>query len=146
MFRNADLYSTNHPSFPSTIKNFHKLMKKFILFFLIIASISIPLIFSNSILVTRAEQTVNLANVSPVSTTLSVSVIIGNSIKVLLGIVGSIALIMFIYGGMYMLTSHGNPEMVKKGKEVLIWAIIGLIVIFGSYIFVNFILTGIVGK
>jgi hypothetical protein len=121
-------------------------MKKFILFFLTISSISVFLIFLCSILVANADQTVNLEEVSPVSTSLTVPQIIGNVIRALLGITGSIAFIMFIYGGMYMLTSHGNPEMVKKGKEVLIWAIIGLIVIFGSYVFVNFILTGILGK
>ena len=108
----------------------------------------LSIILSNSIFAADTGQgggTVNLGEISPVSTTLSVSTVIGNTIKVLLGIVGSIAFIMFIYGGMYMLTSHGNPEMVKKGKEVLIWAIIGLIVIFGSYVLVNFIVTGIVG-
>ncbi|MDD5340931.1 MAG: pilin [Patescibacteria group bacterium] len=91
------------------------------------------------------SQSIDISDISPVSTNLTVPQVIGNTVKVLLGIVGSIAFIMFIYGGMYMLTSHGNPDMVKKGKDVLTWAIIGLIVIFGSYVFVSFIVSGITG-
>lgn len=92
------------------------------------------------------QSQVSLGDISPIKVdpgAAGVQVLIGRVIKAVLAIVGSIAFIMFIYGGMFMLTSHGNPDMVKKGKDVLIWSVIGLLVIFGSYIFVNYIITGI---
>jgi len=66
---------------------------------------------------------------------------IGVVIKAVMGIVGSIALAMFIYGGLLWLTSGGNPDRIKKGKDILMWAIIGLVVIFVSYNLVSLIIT-----
>jgi hypothetical protein len=68
------------------------------------------------------------------------AVIIGNVIKVTLGLVGSLALIIFIYGGLIWMTSAGNKDRVTQGRNTLIWASLGLIVIFSSYTVINFIL------
>lgn len=65
--------------------------------------------------------------------------IIANVIQVFLGILGSIALIMFIYAGLSLMISGGNPEKVKKAQKTLVWAVIGLILIFGSYGILNFV-------
>ncbi|MBU1146375.1 pilin [Patescibacteria group bacterium] len=69
--------------------------------------------------------------------------LIGNIIKSILMVVGALALAMFVYGGFTWLTSAGSPEKVKKGKDILIWAVIGLIVIFTSYTAVDFVLTAL---
>jgi len=93
-------------------------------------------------------QQVDLKEISPIKyepTTAGVQLLLGSIIKVVLGVIGSIAFIMFIYGGMFMLTSRGNPDMITRGKNILIWSVIGLLVIFGSYVFVSFILTAIQG-
>src|SRR3989344_4119893 len=66
--------------------------------------------------------------------------LIGRVINGVLGVVGSLALIMFIYGGLLWMTSGGNDEKVKQGKDVLIWATLGLFIIFASYALVNFII------
>ena len=39
----------------------------------------------------------------------------GNVIKALLGLSGSIALLMFVWGGMQWLISVGNPERIQIG-------------------------------
>jgi len=72
--------------------------------------------------------------------------LIGRIIKAVLGIVGSIALLMFIYGGFLWLTSGGSPEKIKKGKDVLVWAVIGLAIIFLSYTLVGFVINALTGK
>lgn len=59
--------------------------------------------------------------------------LISNIIKTILGVTGSIALLMFVWGGFMWLTSAGNSERVQKGKNVFIWAAAGLLVIFSSY-------------
>jgi hypothetical protein len=66
--------------------------------------------------------------------------IIGNVIKSALGITGSIALLMIIWGGFLWLTSMGNSERVEKGKNVLIWATLGLVLIFGAYAITSYII------
>ncbi|MFA5413569.1 MAG: pilin [Patescibacteria group bacterium] len=67
--------------------------------------------------------------------------LIGRIIKAVLGIVGALALAMFVFGGFTWLTSGGSPDKIKKGKDILMWAVIGLVVIFTSYTLVDFILT-----
>lgn len=69
----------------------------------------------------------------------SVPELIGIIIKAVLGIVGSIALLMFIYGGFMWLTSGGNDEKIKEGRKTLVWSIIGLALIFASYAILKFV-------
>ena len=74
-----------------------------------------------------------------------INVLIGQVINGVLGVVGSLALIMFIYGGFTWMTAAGSSEKVTKGKDILVWAVIGLIIIFMSYAFVRLILADILG-
>ena len=73
---------------------------------------------------------------NPLGTT-SIQVIIGRLIRAMLSISGSIALLMFIWGGFLWLISAGEPEKVKKGKDAMKWATFGLVVIVGAYMIVN---------
>lgn len=56
----------------------------------------------------------------------------------ILGIVGSLALLMFVIGGFMFLISGGNTKTVEKGKDILIGAVIGLILVFSSYMIIKF--------
>ncbi len=69
--------------------------------------------------------------------------VFGLIIKGILGITGSLALVMFIYGGLTWMTAAGNGERVQKGKDILIWATVGMAVIFGSYALIRFIFTAL---
>jgi hypothetical protein len=69
--------------------------------------------------------------------------LIGRVINTVLGVVGSLALLMFIYGGLTWMTSSGNPEKVKKGRDIILWSAIGLVVIFLSYALTRFVLTSL---
>jgi len=60
-------------------------------------------------------------------------VIIGNVVKALLGLSGAIALLAFVWAGVLMVIGAGNPEKIKKSKSSLVWATIGLVVIFTAY-------------
>lgn len=52
-----------------------------------------------------------------------------------LGLIGMVALLFMIYGGYQILTSRGNPEAVEKGREYIMYSIIGLIMaVFGFLI------------
>lgn len=79
------------------------------------------------------------------SATTNPNTIIKGVINTALGIVGAIALIMLIYGGAMWMIARNNPSYVKTGKETLIWATIGLVMIFGSYIFTNYLFIVVAG-
>jgi len=55
--------------------------------------------------------------------------LIGAIINILWVITLVVAPLMIIIGAYYLLTSEGNPENIKKGWDVIKYAIIGLIVI-----------------
>ncbi|OGY52121.1 MAG: hypothetical protein A3J59_01070 [Candidatus Buchananbacteria bacterium RIFCSPHIGHO2_02_FULL_56_16] len=71
--------------------------------------------------------------------------IIGNVIKALLSVTGSLALAVFIFGGFTWVTSAGNQEKIKKGKDMILWAALGLFIIFASYALVNFVIGAATG-
>ena len=71
----------------------------------------------------------------------SVNELVGRVINSLMGIVGSLALLMFVYGGLVWMTSSGSQDKVKKGKDILLWSAVGLIVIFGAYALTKFIIS-----
>ncbi|MCK4553586.1 hypothetical protein KAU19_01320 [Candidatus Parcubacteria bacterium] len=58
----------------------------------------------------------------------------------LFGLIGSVALLFFIYGGIVFLISAGNSEKVEQGKKILIGAAIGLVIVFASYAITQFTL------
>ena len=70
----------------------------------------------------------------------TIQVLIGRVIRALLGVVGSLALAMFVYGGLTWMTAAGASDRVTKGKDILVWATIGLIVVFSSYMLVRFVI------
>jgi hypothetical protein len=78
--------------------------------------------------------------VNPLSVN-SVPALINNVIKGIMGIVGAVALLYLVLGGLTWLTSQGSPDRVKKGKETLVWAVSGLVMIFFSYAILNYIFT-----
>ena len=76
----------------------------------------------------------------------AIAEMIGWVITAVLGVVGAIALVLFVYGGLMMIISGGSSEKINKGKEILIWATIGLLVILGSYMLVSFVIFAVKGK
>ena len=64
-----------------------------------------------------------------------------NIAKILLGLLGVIAFIMFIYGGLVTILSFGSPEKYKKGTQVLVNAVIGIIIAVSAYLIIDIVLT-----
>lgn len=56
----------------------------------------------------------------------------------ILGIVGSLTLIMFIYGGVMFLISAGASDKVAQAKKIIIASIIGLIIVFSSWLIIKY--------
>ena len=54
---------------------------------------------------------------------------IENLISWAIGIAGAVALIFVVYGGIAYITSSGDPGKVKKAKDIILYALIGLVVV-----------------
>lgn len=66
-------------------------------------------------------------------------VVIANIINILLMLLGLIFLVLLLYGGFTWMTAMGNEEKVKKAKQTITSAAIGLLIILVSYGIVSFV-------
>lgn len=72
-------------------------------------------------------------------------IIAGRVIKAALSIVGAIALCIVIYAGFLYMTAGGDPDKIKKAKQWLTNAFIGLVIIFMAYSIVSYIINQLLG-
>lgn len=72
--------------------------------------------------------------------------IIGRVLKAVIGMVGAVALLMFLFGSGDWLLSGGNPDKVKKGAQTMLWAAIGILVVLGSYFIVDLVFKAFVPR
>lgn len=95
---------------------------------------------------TTKPPTVDLKSTFPSLTGLnplkevSIPILFGRAITIVLRVLGSLALIIFMYGGILWMTAAGNDEHVKKALSTIVWGAMGIFVIFASYAMVQFIL------
>lgn len=61
-------------------------------------------------------------------------------INALLGVIGSIALIMFTYSGFRWMTASGDAKAVQTSQQTMLWTGLGLVMIFSSYALVKFVI------
>lgn len=82
---------------------------------------------------------------NPLGSNASIPQIIGNVVSAMLAIAGAATLVMFVWGGIQMVISQGDPGKITKGKNTLIWAVIGLVIIFTAYALVTAIINTLSG-
>ena len=58
--------------------------------------------------------------------------------------VGIVAVIMIIYGGYMYMTAQSNEDQRKKGRDILTWAVLGLIVVVLAALLVNVVVNLVV--
>jgi hypothetical protein len=61
--------------------------------------------------------------------------------RLILGIAGSLALMMFVFGGAMIVGSGGNSSRVQKGKSILTNAVLGVIIVLLAYSAVSLFLS-----
>lgn len=70
---------------------------------------------------------------NPLGTEVTLQGAISRGIRAVLGIIGAIALLMFVWGGVLWVSAGGNDKQVEAAKEVLKNSFIGLLLILFSY-------------
>jgi len=62
---------------------------------------------------------------------------------IVIGIATPLAVIAITIGGILIMTSAGNPNLMGTGKKILYSGIIGLVLVFCSWLIINFVLTAL---
>ncbi len=64
-------------------------------------------------------------------------------INVALGVIGFVAVVMIIMGGVQYTTSSGDAAKVTKAKNTIMYGVVGLVIALLAFAIVNFILTNV---
>lgn len=70
----------------------------------------------------------------------SPQILLGRAVRVATGIMGSIALIMFIYAGIIWMIAGGNADRQRRAMNIMLWTALALAVILTSYAIVSYFL------
>ena len=67
-------------------------------------------------------------------------------LNAIIGILGLVCVVVMIIGGVNYMTSAGDAAKVKKGKDTILYGLIGLIVCVLAFALVNWVIVGILGN
>ncbi|MFA6295843.1 MAG: pilin [Patescibacteria group bacterium] len=68
---------------------------------------------------------------------------IARIVSYVLGFIGILLIVMIIYGGLLYMTSRGNEKQTETAKNVLTYAIIGVVIIFAAYIIARVVISAL---
>ena len=108
-------------------------------------SLGFALLVCQPVFATRPTLDNALGNVGTVATSAgvadkaSVSEIASSVITTVLSIVGILFFILIVYGGFNWMMARGNDAQIKKSKDTVFAAVIGLVVILGAYAITTFV-------
>ena len=71
----------------------------------------------------------------------NIGVVIKDITNVLLFIIGAVAVIMIIVGGLRYVTSNGDSNQVTAAKNTILYGVIGVIIALLAYAIVNFVIS-----
>jgi len=66
-------------------------------------------------------------------------------INQIIGVLGIVAVIVIVLGGIQYMTSTGDAAKVKKAKDTILYGVIGLIVVILAFAIVNFVINNVNG-
>lgn len=69
-----------------------------------------------------------------------ITTVVGNIINSVIAVLGIVAVIVIIYGGISYMTSLGDSSKVKKGRDAILYGVIGLIICVLAFAITNFVI------
>ena len=69
---------------------------------------------------------------------------ITNIINAVIAVLGIVCVVVMIIGGINYMTSSGDAGKVKKGKDTILYGLIGLIICVLAFALVNFVIVNII--
>ena len=91
--------------------------------------------------VNPAQEIQNGANSAGASGEKSLGERIQTIVNIMLFILGAIAVIMIVIGGIKYTTSNGDSSAITSAKNTILYSVVGLVVAILAYAIVNFVLT-----
>lgn len=75
-------------------------------------------------------------------------ILIGRIVRVAAGLLGTIAFILIVAGGVLFMigSASGKDDDIKKAKDIILWSFMGLFVIFSAYAIVNLLFSAFPGE
>ncbi len=67
-------------------------------------------------------------------------------INAVIGVLGFVCVVVMIIGGVNYMTSAGDAGKVKKGKDTILYGLIGLVVCVLAFALVNWVISGVLGN
>lgn len=86
-----------------------------------------------------ASQGANTANTGT-SKTSDLNNVIKTVVNILLFIIGAVAVVMIVIGGLKYTTSNGDSNQVTSAKNTILYSVIGLLVAIFAYAIVDFVI------
>lgn len=71
---------------------------------------------------------------------------LANIVNIIIGLLGVVAVITIILGGVQYMTANGEPTKIKKAKDIILYGVIGLVVVILSAAVVNFVILKVGGS
>lgn len=93
-----------------------------------------------------ASQGVGNANPDGADGGQNLYTVIQNIINTIIFVIGIIAVVMIIMGGIQYSVSQGASDKVKKAKDTILYGIVGLVIAILAFAIVNFVLDGVLGS
>lgn len=109
---------------------------------ILLFSFIVPVWLSQPASASRLSESVNkTAEQAQLNQNNSLSEVVSMIIKGLLGLLGLVFFILIVYGGYTWMTAMGAEEKVKKAKNTIVSATIGLLIIILSYAIVSYVIS-----
>jgi len=112
-----------------------KIIQNFSLLIVGLLSIVNTKIASAAILPNTDPTTWHLDPTNPVNDI--VNIVIHNATSIALSLAGGIAVALIIYAGFMYMTAYGNEARATQAKNIMLWAVVGVVVIIVSTVIYN---------
>lgn len=86
-----------------------------------------------------ADEAAGKAGLLGSSGSIGIPEFLGSFAGAALALSGSIFLFLIIYGGIIIMTAAGDTTKIKKGKDIIVWAIIGVLILGSAYALTTFV-------
>lgn len=86
-----------------------------------------------------ANSFIDITSIGLPTSTVDIGSVIGRVVALLMQLMGGLAIVFIIWGGMKLTYSRGNPKNVEAARETILYACIGLALSIAAYGIVVFI-------
>jgi len=72
------------------------------------------------------------------------TIVMARIINMALSGLGFLSLVLIVYGGARWMLARGNEEEIKKAKDIIVGAVIGMVIVLASYSIAQFVFNNLV--